>query len=61
MPSDIIARFVAIGGSGPLSELTLYGPFDTAEEAAEWANRELSQTGDWWVAPVWKIEKEEEE
>lgn len=53
MSADRIAAWVAVGGAHPLGELTLYGPFATAEEASEWANEHLAPVGDWWVAPAW--------
>jgi len=51
--SDQVKAWVAIGGAHPLTELTLYGPFDSDDVAHAWANENLGPVGDFWIAPVW--------
>lgn len=36
---------------GVMNGFTLYGPFDDANDAAEWADMNL-RNYTWWVAPV---------
>jgi hypothetical protein len=57
MSADKLSGWVAVGGTHPLRGLTLYGPFNTADEASEWANEELGQVGDWWIEELWAAEE----
>lgn len=34
----------------PVDGFQYHGPFDSTEDAADWASR--TQDADWWVAPV---------
>jgi hypothetical protein len=41
---------IVIIGS-PIGGLFFYGPFNTRDEAVDWATIEIT-TDDWWVAPL---------
>ena len=56
MSADAIGEYIVIAGAHPLAELTLYGPFDSSDDAEAWANTTVAQIGDWWIAPVWKAQ-----
>lgn len=43
---------VIIVHGNPVSGLSFYGPFDTADEAIAYEAKHLDDGGDWWVAPL---------
>jgi hypothetical protein len=44
-------KFIIITG-GPVDGSTYHGPFDTADEAIEWADHSAAITDCWWVAEL---------
>lgn len=42
---------VVVSGN-PVDGLRFYGPFATADEASEWAQRNSNDLSDWWIAPL---------
>jgi hypothetical protein len=49
---DRVVAWVVIAGAHPLDELTLYGPFEDADAAEDWANVNVAGVGDWWLREV---------
>ena len=47
---------VIISGN-PVDGFEIYGPFATAEEAANFGNTDAHIDGDWWIAPLHSIEE----
>ena len=53
MSGDRVVAWVVVAGGHPLDELTLYGPFEDAEAAEEWAEANVAEVGDWWLRELW--------
>jgi hypothetical protein len=44
--------FIVVAGN-PIDGVMLYGPFNDAEVANDWADKYLNNTGcDWWITPL---------
>lgn len=43
----------------PVDGCVFYGPFDTADAAVEWAEREVPATQSWWTTDLKYPEEEE--
>jgi len=56
MTKDYIELIVVAGS--PVDGLEFYGPFDSTEEAYEWANRQCKGVN-WWVTAIKDPEDDE--